>query len=205
MRRFVAATAAGVAFAAVANANPSLGAGTASGNLSVSITLRARVVSSTWVELSGRDGTDLSSDDDDDGRDADLGTVDSEGHSDRHGHAVERRDDRGAFHVADVSAKVGFTHGGHGSLMVSAGDDVSYAAGLGYRFSCGDLADAAYANATSAAAPGTTALTGQEARCASHLAEGDEVNLALAMHVGDETPSGEYAATYVVTAVPDII
>lgn len=173
------------------------------GSASATITLTATVVSSTWLSLSGRSGTRLFVTGDGEGR-IDLGTVDSEGHFGHPGHAVERADDRGAFHTADLAADVRFTQGVRGELRVDARHADS-APGLDWRYACGEVPANAYRRARSSDAVGTHSLSDGETACATDLRDHDHVLIELALHVGDETPDGRFEATYVFTAVPEVI
>lgn len=191
------------ALSGVAHAGAGASASSSEGAAVVTIRLVARVVSTTWIEVDGRGDTELIPEGA--GRAmVDLGAVDSEGALGRRGRAVERADDQGAFHTADLAARVRFDRGATGRLFVGPGGELPVAPGLDHLVSCGEVPTSALRQAQGSAPDGTRSLADGTHPCAE-LGPGENVvPVQLAVHVGDETPDGTYAAAYLFTAVPDV-
>jgi len=166
---------------------------------SVTIVLSARVVGTSSIGVRGYRNTDVAQGPRGTGF-IRLGKVDSEGRRPETGRAIERRDDQGAFYVADVRARTRFSGGVRGELHVSGGREV--AGDVDFRWVCGNLPESVYRFASSADAPGTHDLGSAEGAC-SH--PGNEVPVQLVMHVPDGAQPGDVAGTYVFTAAPELM
>ena len=166
---------------------------------SVTIRLSATVVGTTRLSVQGAKNTTVASGIRGTGF-IRLGEVDSEGRRPETGHVIERRDDQGAFYIADVRAETGFSGGVNGQLYVSGsnidGSDVDF------RWVCGDLPDSVYRFASSADAPGTNGLSGDSEACDPR---GAHVPVQLVLHVPDGAAHGDVGANYVFTAAAELM
>jgi hypothetical protein len=170
---------------------------------SVTIRLTANVVATSWLRISERGDTDMTVHQNGKTGTIHFGNVNSEGLEPHNGHVVERRDDKGAFYVADLLAEVRITGGVQGELSVAPGGAPDVA-GLDFRFACGEVSESAYRGARSSNVAGTFSLE-EGGTCAEPIPNRGSRPLELAMHVGDNARGGSYVGTYVITLTPDIL